>query len=164
MKNIPTNSNQCSNCAAARWLSSTLTYPPRMPPRGSTPPPTGLTEHVINRPLETCTTDPELVLFIVTPKQACRLGQLLQFDDGLPLRPELGGSTCHQIISFPLVSGEPAVALGDWTNRSPDKFAYDELFVTVPWHRMHNMMAAIPRCTAGEAKMVRPPGFDSLED
>lgn len=129
-----------------------------------TSPPLGLAEHVIYRPLETCTADPELVMFIVTPKQACRLAQLLQFDDGLPLRPEMGGASCHQVIGYPLVSGQPTVALGDWTNRSPDKFAYDELFVTVPWHRMHNMMAAIPRCTAGEAKIERSPGFDLLED
>lgn len=129
-----------------------------------TDPPTGLAEHVIYRPLESCTTDPELVLFIATPKQACRLAQLLQFDDGNPLRPELGGSTCHQVISYPLVTGEPTVALGDWTNRSPDNFKYDEMFVTVPWHRMHNMMAAIPRCTAGVAKMERPPGFETFDE
>jgi uncharacterized protein (DUF169 family) len=126
----------------------------------TSPPPLGLAEHVIYTPLENCESDPELVVFIVTPKQAARLGQLLMYHDGLPIRPELGGATCHQVIGYPLTSGLPTIALGDWTNRSPDKFKEDELFVTIPWHRMANLMDAIPRCTAGEAKMERSPGFE----
>jgi uncharacterized protein (DUF169 family) len=122
-------------------------------------PPFGLADHVIYRPLEKCAKDPELVLFIVNPKQACRIVTLLTFHDGKALRPELGGSTCHQVIGYPLVSGEPTVALGDWTNRHPKKFGEDELFVSVPWHHMHSMMAAIPFCTAGEAKLEVPPEF-----
>ena len=125
----------------------------------TTPSPEGLADHVIYRPLEKTVADPELVLFIVNPKQACRLVTLLTFHDGKPLRPELGGSTCHQIIGYPLVSGEPTVALGDWTNRHPKKFTENDLFVSVPWYRMHNMMAAIPLCTAGEAKLEAPPEF-----
>jgi uncharacterized protein (DUF169 family) len=128
----------------------------------TTPPPTGLADHVIYQPLEKCKVDPELVLFIVNPKQACRLVTLLTFHDGKSLRPELGGSTCHQVIGYPLVSGEPTVALGDWTNRHPERFTENDLFVTVPWHRMHNMMAAIPYCTAGEAELEMPPEFEEL--
>jgi uncharacterized protein (DUF169 family) len=122
-------------------------------------PPYGLADHVIYKPLEKITGDPELVLFIVTPKQACRLTTLLTFHDGKAMRPELGGSTCHQVIGYPLVSGNPTLALGDWTNRRPEKFGADELFVVVPWYLMHNMMAAIPYCTAGDAKMEVPPEF-----
>ncbi len=71
-------------------------------------------------------------------------------------RTELVGALCHMTISYPLVTGNTNLNLGDWTARHMQKFAPDVVFLTVPYERMHNLILAIPECTAGTAEAEIP--------
>ena len=50
----------------------------------TTPPPLDLAENVVFSPLEKAETMPDLVLFICSPEQACRLITLVTYYDGVP--------------------------------------------------------------------------------
>jgi len=50
---------------------------------------------------------------------------------------------------------------GDWTARKQQGFEPNILFFTVPYERMHNLIAAVPNCSAGDAEAVIPEGFQS---
>jgi len=83
----------------------------------SSPPTTGLAEHVILSPMDKAEFRPDIVLFICNASQACRLVTLDHFDTGIPPKIEMSGSTCHQAISYPLSTGELNVSLMDYTSR-----------------------------------------------
>jgi uncharacterized protein (DUF169 family) len=122
-------------------------------------PPKGLAEHIILSPLEKAELCPDVVLFICNARQACRLVTLDEYDRGMPPKIELLGATCHQAVSYPLVSGELNVSLMDYTSRKIKGYTDDDLLVSVPYHRMHGIMRSIPYCTAGTAKFEVPDSF-----
>jgi uncharacterized protein (DUF169 family) len=124
-----------------------------------TQPPLGLADHVIISPLEKADRMPDLVLFVVNPEQACRLIQLVTYWDGISPKTELVGAGCHQAIAYPLVSGEVNVTFMDWTARRSVPYRYDELIVSVPYHRIKGLVEAIGRCTAGLAEFEDPSSF-----
>ena len=99
---------------------------------------------------------PDLVLFICNPAQACRLLALDHYWDGIPPRVEVAGSLCHSAISYPLTTGHTNVTFGDWTARRMQKYPTDAVFVTVPYERLDNLVAAIPMCSAGTAAVDIP--------
>lgn len=125
----------------------------------STTPPLGLAENVILWPLERAEMMPDLVLFIVNPEQAARLIQLATYWDGIPPKTQMIGAGCHQAVGYPLVSGEINVTFMDWTARRTKPYTADELIVSVPYHRLHGIVEAIDRSTAGTAKMEIPDEF-----
>ena len=137
----------CSLAALHRMRSLTL------------PPPTGLAEHVIICPLEAAEQRPDLVIFLVNPEQACRLLTLATYMDGIPPKMQLMGAACYTTIAYPLVSGEINLSLFDYTARRMRRFAKDELLVTVPFPKMHNLIESIPSCGAGTAPIEIPPEF-----
>ena len=51
------------------------------------------------------------------------------------------------------------VVENNWTHNIRGK---DELFVSVPYHRMAGIIESIPLCTAGTAKTEYPPEFKQL--
>ena len=65
-------------------------------------------------------------------------------------------------ITYPLVSGEINVSFMDYTARKMKGYNADELFVSVPYHRMAGIIESIPLCTAGTAKTEYPPEFRQL--
>lgn len=125
----------------------------------STPPPTGLAEHVILSPMDKAEFRPDMVLFVCNAEQACRLVTLDSYDTGIPAKIEMSGSTCHQAVAYPLVTGELNIALMDYTSRRIKGYRPDDLLVSIPYHRFHGVMRSIDFCTAGRAKMEIPESF-----
>jgi uncharacterized protein (DUF169 family) len=126
----------------------------------TSPPPLGLAEYVVLSPLERAEFMPDLVVFLCNAEQACRLVTLATYADGIPPKTEMQGSACHMAIAYPLVSGEMNVSLLDYTARKYMKYKPEELFVTIPYHKMAGLMWSIDRCSAGTAKVELPPGFE----
>jgi uncharacterized protein (DUF169 family) len=102
---------------------------------------------------------PDLVVFMCNPEQACRLITLDQYWDGIPPRTELAGSLCHSALAYTVTTGQTNVTLGDWTARRMQKFPEDMIFISVPYERIHNLVTAVPQCTAGSAELEIPEEF-----
>ena len=103
--------------------------------------------------------DPMGLVFLVNAEQACRLVFLDHYWDGIPIRAELTGSLCSSAIAHPLVTGRTNVTFGDWTARRMQRFGPDVIFVSVPYERVRNLVAAVPECSAGTAELEIPEGF-----
>lgn len=125
----------------------------------TTPAPYGLADYVILSPLEKAKQEPDLVVFLCNAEQACRLVTLANYQDGIPPKVEIVGSACHMAIGYPIVSGEINVSLLDYTARKWQKFRPDDLFVSIPCHKMPNLMDSIDYCSAGTAAVELPEGF-----
>jgi len=123
------------------------------------PEPTGLVDKIIITPLGKTETRPDLVVFLRNPEQACRLITLDTYWDGVPPKIEMTGALCHTVMSYSIMTGCTNITLGDWTARSHHGFDPEIIFVTIPYERMDNLMAAIPECTAGTAKLEIPEDF-----
>lgn len=119
-----------------------------------TPPPFGLGDCVIFAPMDQVTRAPDLVVFVVNPEQASRLLTLATFETGVPPRIEMFGPTCHQVIGYPLVTGEVNVSVMDITSRK--RYNPEELFVTIPGHILPRVIEAIDKSTAGVAPFEAP--------
>jgi uncharacterized protein (DUF169 family) len=128
----------------------------------SVEPPVGLADYVIFCPMEKAETRPDVVLFICNAEQACRLITLATYYDGLSPRTEMVSSACHMAVSYPLVSGEINVSFLDYTARKMKKYNSDELIVSIPYHKMDNLVNSIDACTAGTARTEFPPEFVKL--
>jgi uncharacterized protein (DUF169 family) len=130
----------------------------------ATQPPLGLADQVLFAPLGAAAAEPDLVLFLCNAEQACRLITLATYSSGVSPRTELVGSACHMAIAYPLVSGEVNVSFLDYTARRLKQYAPDELIVSVPYHRMPDLVASISRCSAGTAETEIPPEFAHVLD
>ena len=124
-------------------------------------PPTGLADRLVICPLEKTTIRPDIVLFQCNAEQACRLITLDTYWDGISPKQQVIGALCHSSITYPIVTGCTNITTGDWTARRQQGFEPDILFFSVPYERMHNLIAAIPECSAGNAEAVIPEGFQS---
>ena len=133
----------------------------RMQGLGS-PPPTGLSDRILIGPMEHSPMRPDLVLFLCNPEQACRLVALDHYWDGIPPSIEVAGSLCHAAIGYPVMTGHTNLTLGDWTARRAQKYEKDIVFLTVPYERMANLIAAIPMCSAGTADLDIPTEFQHI--
>jgi uncharacterized protein (DUF169 family) len=130
----------------------------RMEVLGS-PPPTGLSDFLVIEPMGSADMMPDLVVFVCNGEQACRLISLDTYWDGKPPRVEITGSLCHAAVAYPAVTGNTNVTFGDWTARRIQKYAADVAFVSVPYERIQNLVAAIPHSSAGTADVVIPAAF-----
>jgi uncharacterized protein (DUF169 family) len=125
----------------------------------ASPPPTGLSERILIGPVAESEMRPDLVIFQVNAAQTCRLIWLDQYWDGIPQQIEVTGSLCHSAIAYPIVTGRTNVTFGDWTARRMQKFASDVVFMSFPYERVHQLVAALPECSAGTAELEIPEGF-----
>lgn len=125
-------------------------------------PPFGLAEHVVLSPMEKAEFEPDVVLFICNPVQACRLVTLDTYATGVPPKLEMCGSTCHQAVAYPVVTGELNVSLMDYTSRQLQGYKAEDLLVSIPYHRFLGVMRSLDRCTAGRAKFEVPESFRRL--
>ena len=125
-------------------------------------PPLGLADYVVFSPMEKAEMMPDIVLFLCDAEQACRLITLATYQDGISPRTEMVGSACHMAVAYPLVSGEINVSFLDYTARKMKEFAPNELIVSIPYHRVDNLVNSIDHCTAGTAKTEIPPEFKKL--
>jgi uncharacterized protein (DUF169 family) len=124
-------------------------------------PPTGLADRLVICPFEKTTLRPDIVLFQCNPEQACRLITLDTYWDGISPKQQVIGSLCYSSIVYPVMTGCTNMTTGDWTARKQQGFEPDILFFTVPYERMHNLIAAVPNCSAGNAEAVIPEEFQS---
>jgi uncharacterized protein (DUF169 family) len=69
------------------------------------------------------------------------------------------GAQCRSVITYPLVTNQVNISLGDITARRSEKYRDDELFVTLPMMHLRSAVASIERCTAGTAKIEIPPAM-----
>jgi hypothetical protein len=100
-----------------------------------------------------------LVLFFCNADQACLIITLDTYWDGIPTKTEFTGALCHSAISYPLISGQTNLTVGDWTARRHQDYGKDILLVTIPYERLTNLIKAIPLCTAGKAELEIPEDF-----
>jgi len=124
------------------------------------PPPLGLADYVIFAPLEKATLRPDVVVFLGNAEQCCRILTLALHQEGVPPKMQMLGATCHQVVAYPLVSGEINVSLMDLTSRK--MFRPDDLFITIPYHKMANLVESIEYSTAGVAPLEYPEEFLAL--
>jgi uncharacterized protein (DUF169 family) len=122
----------------------------------SDPPPTGMSDRIFIGPVKGAPLRPDVVLFLCNAEQACRLVTLDHYWDGIPVRVELTGALCHSALSYPVVTGRTNVTFGDWTARRQQKFGPHAVFVSVPYERIHNLVAALEECSAGKAELDVP--------
>lgn len=130
----------------------------RMLKLGSTPP-IGMADRIVICPLENMVIRPDMVLFLCNGEQACRIIALDTYWDGLNPKQQLIGALCHTAISYTITTGNTNISMGDWTARNHQQFEPDIVFVSVPYERMNNLIAAIPLCSAGEAGVNIPEEF-----
>jgi uncharacterized protein (DUF169 family) len=123
----------------------------------TTAPPVDVYDFVLIGPIDKAPIMPDLVLFLANAEQACRLLTLDSFWDGIPPVVELAGSLCHSAIAYPAVTGRTNISFGDWTARRQQKYTSEVVFVTVPYERIGNLVAAVPECSAGNAPLDIPP-------
>ena len=122
-----------------------------------TPAPFGMGDCVIIRPLQRATAAPDAVVFVVNPEQASRILTLATFETGVPPRIEMFGPTCHQVIGYPVATGQINVTVMDITTRK--QYRPDELFVTIPGNLLPSVITAIEKSTAGIAPFEVPAGL-----
>ncbi len=115
-------------------------------------PPKDVADYILFAPMDETRLEPDIAVFVVNPEQACRLLTLYTYFSGKSPKTEMMGSGCHMAIAYPLATGEMNVSFSDWTARPIMRMAKDELLVSVPYHLLHNIVEAIPRCTAGTAE------------
>lgn len=113
--------------------------------------PTGLSDRVVICPLSKAEIRPDIVLFLVNPEQACRLITLDTYWDGISPKQHVIGALCTTSISYSIMSGYTNISMGDWTARHHQDFDSDLVFMSIPYERIHNLIKAIPLCSAGEA-------------
>ncbi|MFC1645948.1 DUF169 domain-containing protein [Candidatus Omnitrophota bacterium] len=110
-------------------------------------------------PLEKIEHEPELVIFVCNPEQACRLLTLVTFSDGIMPNIKIGGPTCRMAIMYPLLNGEVNISFQDATARKMCHMDKNLLFVSIPAKRIPQIIGNIEKCSAGSAKIEFPPEF-----
>lgn len=118
------------------------------------PPPLGLAKNVIFSPLNKAELRPDLIVILANPWQASRLIFLADYH-GFPIIPRVTGSLCWSAITYPLVTGNFNISMGDPTARLNRNYNVNELFVSIPYRMVPAMMDAIEYSTAGKAKPAR---------
>lgn len=123
------------------------------------PPATDLADRMVITPLEKAELRPDMILFLCNAEQICRLITLDTYWDGLSPEQQVIGALCYQAIVYTIMSGKTNISVGDWTARNHQGFEKDVLFMSVPYERINNLIAAIPLCSAGDADAYIPEEF-----
>jgi Uncharacterized protein conserved in archaea len=89
---------------------------------------------VLYAPLEKATFEPDVVIFICTPKQAMLLTQGYEFVDGGRIEAAFSGkqSVCSDAVAQVLLSGRPNVTIGCSGSRAYTKIMDGELLYSIP--------------------------------
>lgn len=115
-------------------------------------PPVGLAHTVYLYPARAGILKPDVVLMLVTAEQAARLITLDQFWDGKLPAFEMRGPLCWSAITYPLISGELNLTVGDISARRMEQWAPELLVAAIPWERLRGIAEALPCSTAGTAE------------
>ena len=125
------------------------------------PPATDLADRMVICPLDKAEIRPDMILFLCNAEQACRLITLDTYWDGKSPEQQIIGALCYSAIVYTIMSGNTNMSVGDWTARSHQGFKTDVIFLSIPYERIHNLIAAIPHCSAGDAEAYMPEEFQS---
>ena len=117
------------------------------------PPPLKLTKYIVFSPMNKAELRPDLITILCNPDQASRLIFLADYH-GDPVKPEVLGSLCWSAITYPLISGNINITMGDPTARKHHKYDPNELIVSIPYRMIPNIMEALQFSTAGKGEMA----------
>ncbi len=127
-------------------------------PRGV--PPMG--DFLLLSPLETTETRPDLVLFICTFEQACKLMALDCHGSKPPGPIEIRGPICYRAVTHPLASRALNVTLMSHAGRRAHGYRADDLLVSVPADRFESMMRTLAELIAAAREVEIPDALRSL--
>jgi uncharacterized protein (DUF169 family) len=114
--------------------------------------PFGIASRVYLYPLSKDVFVPDLIIFLVNAEQASRLVTLAQFWDGKTPSFEMRGSLCWSSITYPIVSGNFNVTVGDINARRMVGWDKNAVIASVPVEKIQGIADAIDKSTAGTAK------------
>ena len=77
---------------------------------------------------------------------------LNQFWDGKTPSIEMRGSLCWSMITYPLVSGNFNLSVGDISARRMERWDPEIMVASIPWERIRGIADAIDLSTAGRAE------------
>jgi uncharacterized protein (DUF169 family) len=115
-------------------------------------PPYGLSKRIFLYPAMQGIFQPDLILMLVNAEQASRLITLNQFWDGKTPAIEMRGSLCWSMITYPLVSGNFNLSVGDISARRMERWDPNIMATSIPWERIRGIAEAVEFSTAGRAK------------
>jgi len=118
-------------------------------------PPLGISSRVYLYPASQDIFTPDLVLLLVNAEQVSRLITLAQFWDGKTPSFEMRGSLCWSAITYPMVTGNFNVTVGDISARRMAKWDDSVLIVSIPAEKIKGIADAIDKSTAGTARTSR---------
>ena len=110
-------------------------------------------------PLEEAQREPQLVIFVCNPEQACRLLTFITFRDGMMPKIKIGGPTCRMAVMYPLLTGETNISFQDCTARKMCNMDKDKLLVCLPYEKIPEIIEDIDKCSAGKARIEFPKEF-----
>ena len=115
-------------------------------------PPYGLSKKIFLYPVRTGLFQPDLILMLVNAEQASRLITLNQFWDGKTPSIEMRGSLCWSMITYPLISGNFNLSVGDISARRLERWDPNIMVASIPWERIRGIADAVDFSTAGRAE------------
>ena len=110
-------------------------------------------------PMEKAEFNPEIVIFVCNPQEACRLLTLVTFLDGNMPKIKIGGPTCRMVIIYPMVMQEVNISFYDATARKICNVSKDKLLVSIPYGKIQPIVESLDKCSAGTAKIEYPKEF-----
>jgi uncharacterized protein (DUF169 family) len=114
-------------------------------------PPLGIGSKVYLYPMSKNVFAPDLVIFLVNAEQVSRLITLAQFWNGQTPSFEMRASLCWGAITYPLVSGNFNITVGDISARRMAGWEPSLMIATVPAEQIEGIAAAVDKTTAGTA-------------
>lgn len=114
-------------------------------------PPLGIGCKVYLYPMSKNVFAPDLVIFLVNAEQVSRLITLAQFWNGQTPSFEMRASLCWGAITYPLVSGNFNITVGDISARRMAGWEPSLMIATVPAEQIEGIAAAVDKTTAGTA-------------
>jgi uncharacterized protein (DUF169 family) len=114
-------------------------------------PPVGLSKKVFLYPVRKGLFLPDLVLLLVNSEQASRLITLNQFWDGKTPSMEMRGALCWSMITYPLISGNFNLSVGDISARRLEQWDPAIMVASIPGERIRGIAEAVDFSTAGRA-------------
>ncbi|MBK5190347.1 MAG: DUF169 domain-containing protein [Methanosarcinales archaeon] len=115
-------------------------------------PPVGLSKKVWLYPVRRGIFQPDLIIMLVNAEQASRLITLNQFWDGKTPSIEMRGPLCWSVITYPLVSGNFNLSVGDISARRMERWDPEIMVASIPWERLRGIAEAVDLSTAGRAE------------
>jgi len=114
--------------------------------------PYGLSKRIFLYPAMKGIFQPDLIIMLVHAEQASRLITLNQFWDGKTPAIEMRGSLCWSMITYPLVSGNFNLSVGDISARRMERWDPNIMAASIPWERIRGIAEAVEFSTAGRAE------------